>query len=270
MKGLNVLPNCVNFPLVLKSCVKINALKEGGEELLCFVIKSGFRANPFVAASLIDMQASGEATEAAYRVFGYIEAGDIGRAQELFNKMPNKDVMSWKTVLNGYARYARNGCFSEVLSAFKWMLVDENAAPNDATLVNVLESWLQGKCYVGNALMDMYAKCGVVETAFDVFKSMDKKDLISWNTVIGGLAVHGHPEKERIYGTLRALTKSKRSSGYRPDFMGLDERNSKAIKRPMELIHAREIMYFGTVRSIFVAEMLMLKIFVQRRSSSLR
>jgi pentatricopeptide repeat protein len=58
--------------------------------------------------------------------------------------------------------------------------------------VHVRESWLQGKCYVGNALMDMYAKCGVVETAFDVFKSMDKKDLISWNTIIGGLAVHGH------------------------------------------------------------------------------
>jgi hypothetical protein len=34
-----------------------------------------------------------------------------------------------------------------------------------------------------------------------------------------------HPEKERIYGTLRALTKWTRSSGYRPDYMGLDERN---------------------------------------------
>jgi hypothetical protein len=45
--------------------------------------------------------------------------------------------------------------------------------------------------------------------------------------------------------------------------------SSKAIKRPTELLHAREIMYFGTVKSIFVAEMLMLKIFVQRRSSSL-
>ncbi|KAL3578489.1 hypothetical protein D5086_019993 [Populus alba] len=151
MKGLNVLPNCLNFPPVLKSCVKINALKEGGEELLCFVIKSGFRANPFVAATLIVMQASGEAIEASYRVFGYIEAGDIGRAQELLIR-----------------------CQTRMLCLGKQ------------------ESWLQGKCYVGNALMDMYAKCGVVETAFDVFKSMDKKDLISWNTIIGGLAVHGY------------------------------------------------------------------------------
>ncbi|KAJ6982175.1 hypothetical protein NC653_025324 [Populus alba x Populus x berolinensis] len=44
--------------------------------------------------------------------------------------MPNKDVMSWKTVLNDYAS---NG-------AGTWMLVDENAAPNDATLVNVLSA----------------------------------------------------------------------------------------------------------------------------------
>ncbi|KAJ6356878.1 hypothetical protein OIU78_004883 [Salix suchowensis] len=31
-----------------------------------------------------------------------------------------------------------------------------------------------------------------LETAFDVFKTMDKKDLICWNTIIGGLAVPGN------------------------------------------------------------------------------
>ncbi|KAI5579737.1 hypothetical protein BDE02_08G109800 [Populus trichocarpa] len=286
MKGLDVMPNCFTFPVILKSCVKINALKEG-EEVHCFVIKSGFRANPFVATTLIDMYASGGAIHAAYRVFGemiernviawtamingyitccdlvtarrlfdlaperdivlwntmisgYIEAKDVIRARELFDKMPNKDVMSWNTVLNGYASngdvmacerlfeempernvfswnaliggYTRNGCFSEVLSAFKRMLVDGTVVPNDATLVNVLSAcarlgaldlgkWVhvyaeshgyKGNVYVRNALMDMYAKCGVVETALDVFKSMDNKDLISWNTIIGGLAVHGH------------------------------------------------------------------------------
>ncbi|KAB5538198.1 hypothetical protein DKX38_015731 [Salix brachista] len=54
MKGLNALPSCFTFPLVLKSCVKINALKEG-EELDYFAIKSGFRGAPFVAATLMDM-----------------------------------------------------------------------------------------------------------------------------------------------------------------------------------------------------------------------
>ncbi|KAL3582145.1 hypothetical protein D5086_016477, partial [Populus alba] len=178
MKGLDVMPNCFTFPVILKSCVKINALKEG-EEVHCFVIKSGFRANPFVATTLIDMNViawtamiNGYITccdlVTARRLFdlsperdivlwntmisGYIEAKDVIRARELFDKMPNKDVMSWNTVLNGYASngdvmacerlfeempernvfswnalfggYTRNGCFSEVLSAFKRMLVD--------------------------------------------------------------------------------------------------------------------------------------------------
>ncbi|KAJ6899290.1 hypothetical protein NC652_025693 [Populus alba x Populus x berolinensis] len=87
MKGLNVLPNWLNFPPVLKSCVKINALKEGGEELLCFVIKSGFRANPFVAATLIVMQASGEAIEASYRVFG---------------ELIERNLIACTTMINGY------------------------------------------------------------------------------------------------------------------------------------------------------------------------
>ncbi|KAL9389519.1 hypothetical protein Peur_018124 [Populus x canadensis] len=127
------------------------------------------------------MQASGEAIEAAYRVFGeliernliacttmingYIPCCDLVTARRLFDLAPERDIVLWNTMISGFI---------------------------EAGDIGRAESWLQGKCYVGNALMDMYAKCGVVETAFDVFKSMDKKDLISWNTIIGGLALHGH------------------------------------------------------------------------------
>ncbi|WRX28052.1 Pentatricopeptide repeat - like 10 [Theobroma cacao] len=92
------------------------------------------------------------------------------------------------------------------------MLIDGNVLPNDATLVTVLSAcaklgaldlgkWVhvyaenngyKGNVYVGNALIDLYAKCGMIKNAVDMFKSMDKKDLISWNTIIGGLAMHGH------------------------------------------------------------------------------
>lgn len=285
MKRMDIMPNCFTFPMVLKSCIKINAFREG-EELHCVVIKSGFRANSYVGTMLIDLYSSGGVIGAAYRVFGemlernvvawtsmirgfilcndmetarrlfdlaperdivlwntvitgYIEIGDMARAEELFNRMPNKDVMSWNTILVGYANrgdveaceklfedmpernvfswngfiggYARDGRFFEVLSSFKRMLVDGNVVPNDATLVTVLSAcarlgaldlgkWVhvyaesngyKGNVYVENALIDMYAKCGILENAIGVFKSMDMKDLISWNTMIGGLAVHG-------------------------------------------------------------------------------
>ncbi|EOY25883.1 hypothetical protein QUC31_011821 [Theobroma cacao] len=280
------LPNGFTFPIVLKCCFKCNALREGAE-VHCVVIKSGFRGNPFVGTTLIEMYSGWRMTAAAYIVFsemvdrnvvawtsmingfilshdlvkarflfelaperdivlwntmvsGYIEIGDMVEARNLFDQMLKKDVMAWNTILHGYAinrdvaacerffeempernvfswngligGYARNECFVEVLDTFKRMLIDGNVLPNDATLVTVLSAcaklgaldlgkWVhvyaenngyKGNVYVGNALIDLYAKCGMIKNAVDMFKSMDKKDLISWNTIIGGLAMHGH------------------------------------------------------------------------------
>lgn len=286
MKRLNVMPNCFTFPIVLKSCGKVDAYVEG-QEVHCFAIKGGFRANPFVGTTLIDMYAGRGKIGAAYKVFcemvernvvvwtsmingyiscrdmvsarrlfdlaperdvvlwstmvsGYIEMGDVVAARKLFDQMPNRDIMSWNAMLNGYANngdlkacerlfeempkknifswngliggYGHNGQFFEVMQTFKRMLIEGNVLPNDATLVTVLSAcarlgaidlgkWVhvyaessgyKGNLYVGNALIDMYAKCGIIESAVDVFKSMALKDLITWNTVINALAMHGH------------------------------------------------------------------------------
>lgn len=285
MKSLDVMPNCFTYRIVLKSCVKVNAYVEG-QEIHCVAIKAGFRADPFVATTLIDMYAGGGAIGAAYKVFGemvqrtvvswtlmikgyilcrdvisarrlfdlapvrdvvlwntmvsgYIETGDMVAARKLFDEMPNRDVMSWNTMLNGYANngdaeacerffevmpeknifswngfiggYARSGLFVEVLETFKRMLIESSVLPNDVTLVIVLAAcarlgainlgkWIhvyaenngyRENLYVGNALIDMYAKCGIIENAVDVFKTMGTKDLITWNTIINGLATHG-------------------------------------------------------------------------------
>ncbi|WCJ24512.1 Pentatricopeptide repeat (PPR) superfamily protein [Euphorbia peplus] len=140
---------------------------------------------------------------------GYGDKGDIEAFERLFDEMPERNIFSWNILIGGYAR---NGHFSKVLSSFKSMLVEGTIDPNDATLVTVLSAcarlgalnlgkWVhvfaqsnkyKGNVYVGNALIDMYAKCGHLENALNVFKSMEKKDLISWNTLIGALAIHGH------------------------------------------------------------------------------
>nr|DAD21293.1 TPA_asm: hypothetical protein HUJ06_022756 [Nelumbo nucifera] len=48
---------------------------------------------------------------------------------------------------------------------------------------------------LGNALIDMYAKCGSIEKALDVFRGMTEKDVSTWNSIIGGLVFHGHAEQ---------------------------------------------------------------------------
>lgn len=285
MKSMDIMPNCFTFPVVIKSCGRLKRLVEG-EEVHCVVIKGGFRANPYVGTTLIEMYAAGGVIGAAYKVFGemfernvvawtsmingyilcgdmvsaqrlfhlaperdivlwntmvsgYIELRDMLAARKLFDDMPRRDVMGWNTVLNGYASngeidaceklfeempernvfswngliggYARNGRFFQVLGSFKRMLSEGDVLPNDATLVTVLSAcarlgaldlgkWVhvyaenigyKRNVFVGNALIDMYAKCGIIDNALDVFKSMDNKDLITWNTIICGLAMHG-------------------------------------------------------------------------------
>ncbi|XP_052198560.1 pentatricopeptide repeat-containing protein At1g08070, chloroplastic [Diospyros lotus] len=287
MSSLDVRPNCFTFPMVLKSCAKLPALQVG-QRVHCFLLKIGFKSNPFIGTTLIDMYSSGSAVGSAYKVFcemvvrnvvawtsmvngyisygdlvsarnlfdlaperdivlwntmvsGYIDCGDMVAARRLFDEMPmNRDLMSWNTLLHGYANngdveeceklfeempdrnifswngliggYARNGRFFEVLSSFKSMLRESDVSPNDATLVTVLSAcarlgaldlgkWVhvyaenngyKDNIFVRNVLIDMYAKCGSIDIAINMFKNMVAKDLISWNTIINGLAMHGH------------------------------------------------------------------------------
>ncbi|KAK2635185.1 hypothetical protein Ddye_029977 [Dipteronia dyeriana] len=88
MKKLVVSPNCFTFPILLKSCGRIGAFREG-EEVHCFVIKSGFGANMFVGTVLIELYSGGRVIEAAYKVFGEIV---------------ERNVVAWtaNTMINGY------------------------------------------------------------------------------------------------------------------------------------------------------------------------
>eukprot|EP00268_Persea_americana_P023651 TRINITY_DN23192_c2_g1_i1.p1 TRINITY_DN23192_c2_g1~~TRINITY_DN23192_c2_g1_i1.p1 ORF type:complete len:539 (-),score=99.15 TRINITY_DN23192_c2_g1_i1:932-2548(-) len=139
---------------------------------------------------------------------GYAISGDFKAGERLFEEMPERNVFSWNGLIGGFARH---GQFFEVLGTFKRMLKESDVAPNDATLVTVLSAcarlgsldvgkWVhvysksngfKENVYVGNALIDMYAKCGSIESSIDVFNDMNFRDLITWNSMIGGLAMHG-------------------------------------------------------------------------------
>lgn len=136
---------------------------------------------------------------------GYANNGDVERCDKLFKKMVERNIFSWNGLIGGYSH---NGRSDEVLDAFKRMLDESDGHPNDATLVTVLSAcsklgaldfgkWVhvyaknngyKENVYVWNGLV----KCGTIGSAVDVFRNMALKDLISWNTIINGLAVHGH------------------------------------------------------------------------------
>lgn len=141
----------------------------------------------------------------------YAKHGEMDKARELFDRVPEKDVVSWNTIITGYAA---KGLLEQALEVFDEMK-GSGWMPNDATVVSLLsccgnrgslevgrmihslllEDRSPVSIVTGNALVSMYAKCGDVKTAMEVFNRMKERDVWTWNSIIGGLALHGQAEK---------------------------------------------------------------------------
>ncbi|XP_068653532.1 pentatricopeptide repeat-containing protein At1g08070, chloroplastic-like [Aristolochia californica] len=141
-------------------------------------------------------------------ISGYSHIGDLVTAGNLFAQMPIKNVISWNALIAGNVQ---NHQFDKALHMLHQMLLEGEFKPDNATLLSVLSACAhlgaheQGKWIVeyinknkfdlttslGNAIIDMYAKCGNVENAKSVFSQMKKKCIITWTSMVSGLAING-------------------------------------------------------------------------------
>lgn len=139
---------------------------------------------------------------------GYVKCGDVEGAYRIFRKMPRRDVVSWNAML---ACCAQSGKSNEAMALFGEMR-NVGVKPTEATVVSLLsacghlgaldqgarlhayidENKITISTIVGTALVDMYARCGSISLATKVFYSIDVKDVLTWNTIITGMANHGH------------------------------------------------------------------------------
>lgn len=137
----------------------------------------------------------------------YVAFGMVDEARAAFEGVMEKDTTCWTAMIDGLAR---NGRMSEALELFRRMQREE-VRPNEVTLVCVLSAcsqlgalelgrWvhsyvgkygIQLNVFLGSALIDMYCRCGSLEDARKVFAEMPHRDVVSYNAMIGGLALHG-------------------------------------------------------------------------------
>lgn len=146
-------------------------------------------------------------------IAGYAQNGQFKEANDCFYKMQSfedfkPNVVSWTALIAGNEQ---NGCSSQALHVFKQM-VKEGVKPNSITIASVVSACtslsllLHGKeihCYciktegldsdvlVGNSLVDFYAKCRGSDVARRKFDGIKNKDLVSWNAMLAGYALHG-------------------------------------------------------------------------------
>ncbi|XP_042494062.1 pentatricopeptide repeat-containing protein At2g44880-like [Macadamia integrifolia] len=160
------------------------------------------------AQSIFDEMSEKTVVSWTAMISGYAKARDLTSANNLFNLMPIRSVISWNAMIAGYID---NDLFDQALSVFHNMLINGKCVPNETTLISILSACShlgaheQGKwidSYVkknkfdlsiplGNALIDMFAKCGDVENAEAVFQRIPKKCVITWTSMVSGLAING-------------------------------------------------------------------------------
>lgn len=155
-------PDTHTYPSLLQACARLLALREG-ECLHTEAAKNGFVQNSPVHL---------------YGACGLFES-----VHKVFDEMPvhGQNLVSWNSMLNSFAA---NGRPNEVLTVFREML-GVNFAPDGVTIVSVLTACaeigalalgrrvhvyaekvvLVDNSHVSNALINLYAKCGIVNDA---------------------------------------------------------------------------------------------------------
>ncbi|KAJ9702462.1 hypothetical protein PVL29_004279 [Vitis rotundifolia] len=194
-----------------------------GKQVHGHAFKFGPKSNTVIENSLVEMYVKCDSLDDAHRVFeemterdavswntlisGHVRLGQMRRARAIFEEMQDKTIFSWTAIVSGYARI---GCYADALEFFRRMQM-VGIEPDEISLVSVLPACAQrgalelGKwihIYVDkagflrnicvcNALIEMYAKRGSIDEGRRLFDQMNERDVISWSTMIVGLANHG-------------------------------------------------------------------------------
>ncbi|CAL0308420.1 unnamed protein product [Lupinus luteus] len=198
MRARGWTPDHYTFPFVFKACGEIMA-SSYGVSLHADVFRTGFESNVFVCNAVVAM---------------YGRFGAIRDARKVFDDLCYRgveDLVSWNSIVSSYARV---GDVGSAIKMFGKMNGKGLVLPDAVSLVNVLpacaslgasllgkeihgfsiRSGLVDDVFVGNAMVDMYAKCGKMDEASMVFERMKIKDVVSWNAMVTGYSQTGRFE----------------------------------------------------------------------------
>lgn len=227
-------PDGYTYLYVLSACARSGLVREG-EQVHGRVLASGFGSNVFVQTSLVSLYTTdgvlrggvkyarqvfdemGERNVVSWNTLlaGYIRSRDFDGAFRLFDEMPERNVVSWTTMVAGCAQ---NGRSKQALCLFGQMrranveldqvalvaVLSACAEIGDLTLGRWIHWYIEERLCVKsqsrlvtlhNALIHMYASCGLIDEAYKVFKEMPRRSTVSWTSIIVGFAKQGRGEE---------------------------------------------------------------------------
>ncbi|CAA7029029.1 unnamed protein product [Microthlaspi erraticum] len=190
-KGIE--PDKYTFTFALKACTGSMNLEEG-LRIHDLISEMGFESDVYIGTALVEM---------------YCKAGDLISAKQVFDKMPEKDVVTWNIMVSGLAQ---NGFHCEALRLFRDMHlscvgIDHVSLYNLIPAVSKLERKDVCRCLHGfvirkgfasgffNGLIDMYWRCEDLYAAECIFEEVWRTDGSSWGTMMAAYADNGYFEE---------------------------------------------------------------------------
>uniref|UniRef100_A0A7N0ZQZ9 DYW domain-containing protein n=1 Tax=Kalanchoe fedtschenkoi TaxID=63787 RepID=A0A7N0ZQZ9_KALFE len=183
------------YDALVNACIGLRSIR-GVKRVFGRMIATGFRFDQYMRNRVLLM---------------HVKCGMMLDARKLFDEMPDRNVVSWNTVIGGLVDSG------EYMESFQLFLEMWHEFPEaDSRLLAVMLRAAAGlgvilvgtqlhsvavkmnlgrDIFVACALIDMYSKCGSIEDALCVFDEMPEKTTVGWNTIIAGYALHGFAEE---------------------------------------------------------------------------
>ncbi|XP_057792500.1 pentatricopeptide repeat-containing protein At5g66520-like [Salvia miltiorrhiza] len=223
----------------LKACSHLRDNLPLTRHLHAHLLKLGFATHLYVATCLLsvysptifrdarllfDEMPTRSAVTWNIMITGYSKQGDVSAARLMFDTMPHRVSSSWSAMI---AAYIDNSLWHHGISLFRLMMTGSRSLrPDQLTLGPILagcgrlssvglalgksmhafavkNKW-ELNVELGSCLVDMYAKCGVLENARLVFDTMKQRNVVAWTALIHGAAQHGQGrEALRVFEKMR-------------------------------------------------------------------
>ncbi|KAI7755141.1 hypothetical protein M8C21_026011, partial [Ambrosia artemisiifolia] len=189
MLNAHIPPDPYTYPSMLKACTSLNLFSLG----LSFhqhLLVNGYSSDSYISASLINF----------YSKFGFADV-----AYKVFDVMPDRNVVPWTAVIGCYTRY---GDVNTAFRMYKQMQC-EGVRPSSVTILTMVSGVSEyahvqsfhacsirygfvGDLALANSVLNSYGKCRRVSDASNLFESMDKRDIVSWNSLVSAYALVGN------------------------------------------------------------------------------
>ncbi|XP_023551747.1 pentatricopeptide repeat-containing protein At3g24000, mitochondrial isoform X1 [Cucurbita pepo subsp. pepo] len=205
--GIGIKPSGFVIASLVTACNKSSCMANEGFQLHGFAFKCGLIYDVFVGTSFVHF---------------YGSYGIVSNAQKMFNEMPDRNVVSWTSLM---VSYSDNGSKEEVINTYKRMRREGICCnENNIALVisscgflvdvllghqllgHVLKFGLETKVSAANSLISMFGGCGDIDEACSIFNEMNDRDTISWNSIISANAQNAlHEESFRYFYWMRSI-----------------------------------------------------------------